>query len=258
MAAVTVPESKPESLSTTASTTSPSTTLASETGSGYASVVQAEPVQQLVGDPTHSPEFQTFMKEVNTMLQRMTRLNRLEVVEPLGPEVAKMDAAMATFQERQENWALLDSGATHPFRKSSPSYHQRTQTVQVQLADGQSVALQQNRAGTLMPVKDSVLGRGNGLTTIVPLGTLVQELNCTVSWDKRGLRVRHPEHGELVTHVSGSCPFIGETKALELISEIEARKLEQLKVNTLETQMKFLGLEADITFETKLLEWTKG
>ena len=81
------------------------------------------------------------------------------------------------------------------------------------LADGQSVALQQNRAGT------SDAGEGlrcwseeNGLTTIVPLGTLVQELNCTVSWDKRGLRVRHPEHGELVTHVSGSCPFIGETR----------------------------------------------
>ena len=77
MAAVTVPESKPESLSTTASTTSPSTTLASETGSGYASVVQAEPVQQLVGDPTHSPEFQTFMKEVNNAAKD-------DEAEPLG------------------------------------------------------------------------------------------------------------------------------------------------------------------------------
>ena len=78
-----------------------------------------------------------------------------------------------------------------------------------------------------------------------------------MSWDKRGLRVRHPEHGELVTHVSGSCPFIGETRALELISEIETRKLEQLKVNTLEAQMKVLGLKTEITFETKLLEYRR-
>ena len=38
------------------------------------------------------------------------------------------------------------------------------------------------------------------------------------------------------------CPvlvlLLGKHEALELISEIEARKLEQLKVNTLETQMK--------------------
>ncbi|CAE7256410.1 PMT4 [Symbiodinium sp. CCMP2592] len=176
-------------------------------------------------------EFQTFMKEVNTMLQRMTRLNRLEVVKPVAPRLRRW----------MDSWALLDSD----------------QTVQVQLADGQSVALQQNRAGTLMPVKDSVLERGDGLTTIVPLGTLVQELNCTVSWDKRGLRVRHPEHGELVMHVSGSCPFIGETRALELIGEIEARKLEQLKANTLETQMRVLGIEAETTFETKLTEYRR-
>ena len=257
MTMATAPEGKPD-LPTTATTTTPSSTLASEVGSGYATTVQAEPVFPSPADPTQSPEFQTFMKEVNTMLQRMTRLNRLEVVRPIGPEVAKLDAEMASFQERQESWALLDSGATHPFRKSSPSYHERTQTVQVQFADGQSVALQQNRAGTLMPVKDSVLERGEGLTTIVPLGTLVQELNCTVSWDKRGLRARHPEHGELVTHVSGSCPFIGETRALELISEIEARKLEQLKVNTLETQMKVLGLETEITFETRLVEYRRA
>ncbi|CAE7665157.1 HCF244, partial [Symbiodinium sp. CCMP2456] len=201
------------------------------------------------------PEFQAFMKEVNTMLQRMTRLNSLKIAESLDPEVSKLEATMAKFNEKTETYALLDSGATHPFKPFTEQDF--TEMVQVQLADGQTVDLQQNRAGTLMPVK-SAGSKDNPVTTIVPLGTLVQELNCAVSWDRHGLRVQHPEHGELTTHVVGSCPFIGETKALQLIEEIEARKLEQLKVNTVETQLRVMGMEAETSFEPSLMEYRRS
>ncbi|CAE7030894.1 GIP [Symbiodinium sp. CCMP2456] len=201
------------------------------------------------------PEFQAFMKEVNTMLQRMSRLSSLKIAESLDPEVNRMEATMAKFDEKTEAYALLDSGATHPFKPFAEQDF--TEMVQVQLADGQTVDSQQNRAGTLMPVK-SAGSKGNPVTTIVPLGTLVQELNCTVSWDRHGLRVQHPEHGELTTHVVGSCPFIGETKALQLIEEIEARKLEQLKVNTVETQLRVMGMEAETSFEPSLMEYRRS
>ena len=154
--------------------------------------------------------------------------------------------------------ALLDSGATHPFKSFPSGDGDKTMPVQVTLADGNQVTLQQNKAGTLMPAKGSVLSGENAVTTtIVPLVSLVQELGCSISWDRRGLKVQHPEHGEITTHVSGSCPFIGETKALELINELETRKLEQLKVKTLEAQLKMRGIEATTSFEVQLQEYRR-
>ncbi|CAE7409265.1 GIP [Symbiodinium necroappetens] len=230
-------------------------TEGNHSGNLDAGVVIAEPVQAVPEGGVQGPEIQAFMKEVNTMLQRLTRLNRMELVDALEPDMKRVEASMASFGNAQDGVALLDSGATHPFKPLVE--RDLADIVQVQLADGQKVDLQQNRAGTLMPVKDSHLDRANSVTTIVPLGTLVQELGCTVAWDKRGLRVRHPEHGELTTHVVGSCPFIGEARALQLIEEIEARKLEQLKVNTVETQLRVLGLETEASFETSLLEYRR-
>ncbi|OLP91876.1 Copia protein [Symbiodinium microadriaticum] len=184
---------------------------ASSTSAPLASMVAtasaAEP-KAITPEALQNPEIQNFMKEVNTMLQRMSAL--------------------------------------------------RAMRVKVTLADGNQVTLQQNKAGTLMPAKGSVLSGENAVTTtIVPLVSLVQELGCSISWDRRGLKVQHPEHGEITTHVSGSCPFIGETKALELINELETRKLEQLKVKTLEAQLKMRGIEATTSFEVQLQEYRR-
>ena len=99
------------------------------------------------------------------------------------------------------------------------------QTVKVQLADGKEVLLSQSRAGTLMPVASSP---DENVAPIVPLRDLVQTLGCDVSWTRReGLVVKHPVHGRMSTQVSGKCPIIGETSALELISEIETQKLKE-------------------------------
>ena len=98
--------------------------------------------------------------------------------------------------------------------------------------------------------------RGQG-TVIVPLGSLVQELGCSVNWTRRGLEVIHPVYGVLTTHVSGACPFIGEARALELIGELENRKLEQLKVSMLETQLRLCGIEAQRTYGTHLAEYRR-
>ena len=136
-------------------------------------VVVAEPIGLNAEGGAQGPEIQAFMKEVNTMLQRLTRLSSMKVVDSLEPEIKRVEASMAGFASAQDGVALLDSGATHPFKPLVEK--DLADIVQVQLADGQKVDLQQNRAGTLMPVKNSNLDRANSVTTIVPLGTLVQE-----------------------------------------------------------------------------------
>eukprot|EP00439_Symbiodinium_sp_Y106_P022158 s6090_g2.t1 len=235
--------------------TSASSTMSTTCSEGP--VVQAEAVQAFTPEVMQNPELQNFVKEVNTMLQRMSALRAMRVREPVAPGVAKMEKALEAFELPREPWALLDSGATHPFKNVEPTAEDKTLPVQVTLADGNNVTLQQNRAGTLMPARGSAVASGTASTTIVPLGTLVQELGCTVSWDRQGLRVQHPEHGVIITHVAGSCPFIGEARALQLIEEIEARKLEQLKVKTLETQLKMRGIEATVSFEAQLHEYRR-
>ncbi|CAE7573274.1 TY1B-DR3, partial [Symbiodinium sp. CCMP2456] len=241
--------------STTASSTL-ATLSSTANAEGGQNVVQAEPVLNASGDAVQSPEFQTFMREVNTMLQKMTRLNMLEVRPQLNSELAQLDMQMASFDERLEPMALLDSGATHPFRRLPPVHEDGLHPAQVQLADGKAITLQQNRAGTLMPLKEAV-AQEEGATTIVPLGTLVQELGCTVNWDRKGLHVHHPRHGVISTHVAGSCPFIGETKALELIGEIETRKLEQLKLKTVQTQLMMIGVEAELGYDVRMNEYRR-
>ena len=239
-------------------TTTAASTLSSSTTS-EGTVVAAEPVQAFTPEVLQSPELQNFVKEVNTMLQRMSALRAMRVKEPVAPDVARMEARLQAFELQDEPMALLDSGATHAFKNAAPAFEDKTTPVQVTLANGNQVTLQQNRAGTLMPAKglSSSSTATATTTTIVPLGSLVQELGCSISWDRRGLRVLHPEHGEITTHVSGACPFIGEARALELIGEIEARKLEQLKVRTLEAQLKMRGIEATVGFDMQLQEYRR-
>ena len=117
--------------------------------------------------------------------------------------------------------------------------------VRVELAGGQTVTLKQNRAGTLMPTtspEDSE--KAQEAATILPLGALVQQLGCDLTWTRRGgLRVVHPQYGVLRTVVRGNCPMIGEVQALELIHQLEQRKLQELREATAETFLGTLSLD---------------
>lgn len=115
--------------------TASSTMSSSTTSEG--TVVQAEPVQAFTPEVLQNPELQNFVKEVNTMLQRMSALRAMRVREPIAPEIAKMEANLQAFEVREEPMALLDSGATHPFKNVVPSEEERDLPVQVTLADGQ-------------------------------------------------------------------------------------------------------------------------
>ena len=79
------------------------------------------------------------------------------------------------------------------------------------------------------------------LQTISPRGALVQSLNCDLTWSKRkGLVVKHPVLGVLKTGVSKSaCPIIQNSKALQLIAELEGKKLRtfEREIQAIESQL---------------------
>ena len=53
----------------------------------------------------------------------------------------------------------------------------------------------------------------------------------------------HPQYGVLRTVVRGNCPMIGEVQALELIHQLEQRKLQELREATAETFLGTLSLD---------------
>ena len=61
----------------------------------------------------------------------------------------------------------------------------------------------------------------------------MQDLNCELTWGRRrGLEIKHPVHGTIRPKVIGQCPLIGEAQALELIKELETKRVEDLQRST--------------------------
>ena len=146
--------------------------------------------------------------------------------------------------DSSQQMALLDSGASHPYRAASSNReHYEAKRVAVQLADGRTVHLKQTNGGTLLP--DQPNDGKSEACTILPLGSLVQSLGCTLKWNRRhGLRMYHPVHGLLSTRLVGNCPMLRETEALQLIGDLEQLELEKLQqrtvhgaINTLQSEL---------------------
>ncbi|CAE7852764.1 GIP, partial [Symbiodinium necroappetens] len=118
--------------------------------------------------------------------------------------------------------ALLDSGATHPvvpFAKGMSGL----QRVPVTLAGDSKEEWYRTRGGTLV-VPPAGPTSSIKPQTIIPLGALVENLGCSVSWSKRG--------------------GLKEDQALSLISQLEDKRLNEFKdqVEELEVQMESMRL----------------
>ncbi|CAE7711468.1 GIP [Symbiodinium sp. CCMP2592] len=145
-----------------------------------------------------------------------------------------------TLSSLGEKMALLDSGASHAYRRAADREEQeRAQPVSVKLAEGETTLLQ-TKSGTL-------LGDASA-ETLVPLGQLVQILGCTVRWSKNRLIVNHPIHGRLKVQVRDYCPQMAEHEALRLISELEEKRLMEMN-NTVK------ALEMRVAQSEHVMEW---
>ncbi|CAE7684535.1 TY5A, partial [Symbiodinium sp. KB8] len=184
-------------------------------------------------------EISALLQQANAMLNRLTRLQALQVTSETSLQELKIQMAGLGFAE-EERMALLDSGASHPFRERA-RHEDDGVPVRVELAGGRTVTLKQNKAGTLMPTADTE--NAQDLSTILPMGALVQSLGCELSWTrKNGLKIVHPQFGALKTVVKGNCPLLGETQALDLIHQLEQKKLQELREATAETFLGTLSL----------------
>ncbi|CAE7497148.1 RE1 [Symbiodinium sp. CCMP2592] len=191
------------------------------------------------GNDERTQEIGALLQQANAMLNRLTRLQALQVSSDRTLKELAAQMAGLGFAE-EERMALLDSDASHPFRERA--LHETDGVpVRVELAGGQSVTLKQNKAGTLLPTTDAE--NAQDLSTILPMGALVQTLGCELSWSKKnGLRIVHPQFGTLKTVVRGNCPLLGETQALDLIHQLEQKKLQELREATAETFLGTLSL----------------
>ena len=92
-------------------TNSTASTLTSSTTSAEA-VIPGEPVQPFTPEALRDPELQSFMKDVNAMLQRFSRLNQLSLVDDteFDAKVKKMESEMGLDGSGPSSWVLLDSG----------------------------------------------------------------------------------------------------------------------------------------------------
>ncbi|CAE7242183.1 unnamed protein product, partial [Symbiodinium sp. CCMP2456] len=173
-------------------------------------------------------EMKKLLREASSMLSKIQLMTMK--VEDTNKAAEDLELLLRSAGMDQHGLALLDSGASHPFRSPVDANElEAANNVGVELADGQMVELKQTNTGTLLKAKSETTQ-----APIVPLGALVQQLGCSISWSKRqGLRVIHPEHGDLQVKMRGTCPYISELEALKLIAEIEDKNLERLQQTTM-------------------------
>ena len=120
---------------------------------------------------------------------------------------------------QEEEWGLLDSGATHPLRPlASTDCLEKFKKISVSLADGRTTPLLMTESGVMVSTNLQV-------EPIVPLGMLAGG-GCKISWKKHGMKVSHPTKGSLPISIQAGCPQIPKQLALELIQEYEDRTQE--------------------------------
>ena len=202
--------------------------------------------QQAVGSSL-PPSSTDPLAVIQQQLDEVRRLRTLVVREPMRDNIG-FTSAVAWYEARlnsstvgslragTEEEAVLDSGASHPFRSASTAAELRdARRVAVSLATGEERNLLQTQSGTL-------LSEQQGEPPLVPMGQLVSMLGCTVRWCPRRLDVFHPVHGRLQVRLRGSCPVLPMGQALSLIAELEQARMEQFEktVEGLKKQVKVL------------------
>ena len=198
----------------------------------------------------HREEMKKLLKEASSMLSKIQLMGAR--VEDTKKATEELELLLRSAGMDQHGLALLDSGASHPFRPpvDTDEFEQAT-NVGVELADGQTVELRQTTTGTLLKQSG-----GNQHAPIVPLGSLVQQLGCSVSWSRRGgLQVVHPVHGNLKIKMKGSCPYISELEALRLIAEIEDKNLESLQQATMRSLWSSSSTNTALPWDTSLEDY---
>ena len=177
---------------------------------------------------TEGEKMDELLEEANKMLRMMKDKETSEAkMNKLHQQLDEIKRSIKTLKltkvreakvgsKKEEEWGLLDSGATHPLRPLAlTDCVDSLKKVSVSLADGRTTPLLMTEAGVMISTNLAV-------EPIVPLGILAG-CGCSISWKKNGMKVTHPKKGPLPISIQAGCPQIPKALALELIKEYEER-----------------------------------
>ena len=159
------------------------------------------------------------MKDKEASEAKLSRLHQqLDEIKKSIKTLKLTKVREAKLGSTEEEWGLLDSGATHPLRPSVATDRiEAFKKVSVSLADGRTTPLLMTDAGVMVTTNLAV-------EPIAPLGMLA-EGGCQISWKKGGMKVMHPTKGTLPISIQVGCPQIPKELALDLIKEFEDKSL---------------------------------
>ena len=219
-------------LSTTATTTPPSSlpsTLPSEEPAG--STAAGEPVWTL--DNLVQAAQQAIMAKTAGGMGDI-QLKVLKVSKGTGENDVPVLATMG----------LADTGATHSLRRPHDQQEWLQGTpVNVLLAGGEQVLMRMNEAGTLLIGDPS---DEDATSPIVPVGELVKTLGYKFEWGPASCHLVSPDGSIVRLSTKEGCPHLSEAKALELISRIERKKLDQFSQNVHATERRVQAMAAHL------------
>ena len=191
------------------------------------------------GSSTDGETVQQLLTEANRMLKSLGRDRIPEVSH--GDRMRALQQQLDELKEKSVKTlrltritnvnvkGLIDSGATHPMRGIMKNEKvSNYKTVEVTLASGQTEQLLMTPGGVMVAEKVNI----NDVEPIVPFGTLVSKMNCTVLWEKDGLKINHPTRGLLEVEVINGCPQVSKKLALQLINEIERLETDFIRYHS--------------------------
>ena len=143
---------------------------------------------------------------------------------------------------------LLDSGASHPMRVATEVEHEESIPVKVTLAGEEERVLRQNGQGTVL-LKP---GEAEDSQPIVPLGAVIKDLGCTLQWKDDGIKLYHPQRGQVKVRIRNNCPEVSTKEAHRLIKE-----LETIQMKNLSDQVSSLSARLEVLQKKEKRSWTE-
>ena len=215
---------------TAAATSSSSSPPTASSSSGSASMGASTDTAASAPAPTPG-EGGTAAKDMDDFLRNATQVLKMMTEQSASRPSPSMKMLKKVIKDYEGRMALVDSGATHPLRKASSMEWTKAEEVDVVVAGDGVKRMRQNDTGTLLMEPEATKAQ-----TILPVGSLVGVLGYELVWTKKKCVLRSPEGKELVLKVKSGCPEVNEATALELISQIEQEKINQLRQKTEETK----------------------
>ena len=148
------------------------------------------------------------------------------------------------------NYCLIDSGATNALRPAGAEELQTCQAIKVDLASG-TTELRINGHGTLLH---------NGACQVILPASYLVDLGYTISWKKKGCRIKHSKKGILEVSVVRGCPLVSKEVGLKLLQDYEDRRAGVPALNSAEVRdlSDPLTVEAARGWLKERVKWRKG